>query len=389
MSLKDLNLTKASEWLDGQKVSSAVFYTSVDLRRGSGRICPVDVNCFPAGFNNLCPNDAAIAPEKFLAALERSGAKKGAAVGVIAESHTRNIYYADHLHSLVGIIRNAGYRAEASCPECADDVQVRSASGQVLSLLPINRREDKIVFGKDFIPDFLLLNNDLAGGLPLLLKNISQPMVPPADLGWFRRRKHRFFEVYANLAGDFARAAGIDPRSIVPRSVRVADIDFKNKTGLDRVAESVETVLAESRRWNEEHHISETPAAIIKSNYGTYGMAVMSVTSANEVLNMNRKTVNKMHIGKGKVQTVEVLVQEGIPTDDTVDDCPAEPVVYLVEGRPIGAFYRHHCERGNKYNLNVSGMAFKTICLRDLPPGDMFGSALSIARLAALAVVYE
>lgn len=386
--MTEIDLEKSRGWFSRQKGLPDIFYASVDLRRGAGRLCPVDVNLFPAGFNNLCKTDAEHAPPVLREALARRGVKDGGAVGIVAESHTRNPYYAEHLHALVGLIRRAGYRAEASCPECADDVLVRSASGETLTMMSIGQKAGRIVFGTDFVPDFLLLNNDLATGIPPTLENVSQPMTPATDRGWFVRRKHQFFEAYAKLAGDFCGEVGLDTRAIVPRSILVSDINFKDRAGLDRITAAVDAVLSESGRWNAEHGISEPPVAIVKSNYGTYGMAVMSVSSPDEILQMNRKTINKMHVGKGKIQTTEVLVQEGIPTEDAVDGCPAEPVVYLIDGEPAGAFYRHHCERGNKYNLNVSGMAFKPICLHE-DLGSHLPLVLTVARVAARAAALE
>ncbi len=384
-----LDVDKARAWIRERDGRRELFYASVDMRRGGGRICPVDVNLFPAGFNNLCPADASRVTEAFRAALEQRGVKAGAAVGVVAESHTRNPYYAEHLHALVSLIRRAGYRAEAGCPECLDDTRVRSVSGEILNLLPLRRESDRVVFGVDFVPDFLLNNNDLSTGVPEVLQHPTQAITPPLGCGWHVRRKHRFFEIYANLAQEFSEFMGIDPRAIMPMSLRIQDVDFKTRHGLDHVSVAVETALAEIRRWNDEYGVVEPPTAIVKSNYGTYGMAVTSVSDVREILEMNRKTVNKMHVGKGKVTTSEVLVQEGIPTEDTVDQCPAEPVFYMMDGESIGAFYRHHCERGNKYNLNVSGMSFQPICSDSgvLPPPL---SAVSVvAQLAALAAAHE
>lgn len=384
------NPDAAIEWLNRMPSHPSVFYASVDMRRGAGRVCPIDVNLFPAGFNNLCKTDAEGLPNHLRGALKERGVAEGAAVGVIAESHTRNPYYAEHLHALVGLIRKAGYRAEISCPECAEDVSVRSASGETLTMLSILRLDRKIIFGNDYVPDFLLVNNDFASGIPPGLESPSQPMEPSPRAGWFFRRKHKFFEHYSKLADKLCRDFGEDPRRVVPASLHVPDVDFKNKTGFDRIAVAVEKVLSESKAWYEEQGIDEQPTAIVKSDYGTYGMAVMSVTSVDEIRQMNRKTVNKMHIGKGKVQTTEVLVQEGIPTEDKVDGCPAEPVIYFIDGRPAGAFYRHHCERENTYNLNVSGMAFKPICLHDASSTDSnLKVLLSVAQLAAAAAAVE
>ena len=45
-----------SKWLDQE----APFYASVDLRNSGFKISPVDTNLFPAGFNNLNPDFAAL-----------------------------------------------------------------------------------------------------------------------------------------------------------------------------------------------------------------------------------------------------------------------------------------------------------------------------------------
>src|SRR5690606_41881040 len=51
-----------------------------------------------------------------------------------------------------------------------------------------------------FIPDIVLLNNDLSAGLPAILVDISQPIVPPPGMGWMRRRKSGHFSHYRTLA---------------------------------------------------------------------------------------------------------------------------------------------------------------------------------------------
>ncbi len=68
------------------------FYASVDLRNSGFKLAPVDTNLFPAGFNNLCETFLPLSIQAASVAIEKicPEAKK---VVIIAESHTRNIFY--------------------------------------------------------------------------------------------------------------------------------------------------------------------------------------------------------------------------------------------------------------------------------------------------------
>ncbi len=97
---------------------------------------------------------------------------------------------------------------------------------------------------------------------------------------------------------------------------------------------------------------------IVKADAGTYGMGVMSVKDASEVRNLNRKQRNKMAVVKEGLEVTEVILQEGVPTVETVEDGAAEPVVYMIDRYVVGGFYRVHAERGRDENLNAPGMHF-------------------------------
>src|SRR5437868_5036222 len=68
------------------------FYCSIDLRDSGFKIVPVDSNLFPAGFNNICPEDIRNAPAALKKQVEANapGAKK---VVLVPESNTTNTYY--------------------------------------------------------------------------------------------------------------------------------------------------------------------------------------------------------------------------------------------------------------------------------------------------------
>jgi hypothetical protein len=63
-----------------------------------------------------------------------------------------------------------------------------------------------------------------------------------------------------------------------------------------------------------EHGIDDKPYVVVKADAGTYGMGVMTVKDASEVIGLNRKQRNKMSVVKegipGNGQTVEVTDPE-------------------------------------------------------------------------------
>jgi glutamate--cysteine ligase len=97
----------------------------------------------------------------------------------------------------------------------------------------------------------------------------------------------------------------------------------------------------------------------------------------------------------------EVIIQEGVLTNERVNDAVAEPVVYMLDRYVVGGFYRVHAERGVDENLNAPGAAFVPLAFAEpnhLPrPGTKPGVSAPnrfymygvIARLAMLAASYE
>jgi len=51
----------------------------------------------------------------------------------------------------------------------------------------------------------------------------------------------------------------------------------------------------------------------------------------------------------------DVIIQEGVPTVETVNEAVAEPVVYMIDRYVVGGFYRVHAEKGIDQNLNAPG----------------------------------
>ena len=97
----------------------------------------------------------------------------------------------------------------------------------------------------------------------------------------------------------------------------------------------------------------------------------------------------------------QLIVQEGVPTYERMNDAVAEPVVYMIDRYVVGGFYRVHAERGVDENLNAPGSAFVPLAFsqsNQLPrPGEKPGASAPnrfymygvIGRLAMLAAAYE
>jgi glutamate--cysteine ligase len=356
------------------------FYCSVDLRDSGHKIVPVDSNLFPAGFNNICPEDQRTAPPIIRAQLDAMAARRGLdsfrRVLVIPESHTSNAWYIENLHYLTQLLGEAGFETRlgwyGGLPESAapaGGVELTSATGKRLRAQPLRLEGDSI--GVDgFTPDLVILNNDFSSGYPQAFDAVKAPIVPSHALGWHTRRKSEHFQHYNRLAAEFAKIVEIDPWLISIDTEEVGGVNFNEEKGIDEVAQSVERILARTRAAYDAHKVKQEPFVFVKNNSGTYGMGIMVVKSADEVRSMNRRAKNKMSVGKNKLAIESICVQEGIPTATIVDRLAAEPVIYCVGHELIGGFLRASTEKGVEDNLNSQGMVFRKLCMSDLRQTD-------------------
>ena len=129
-------------------------------------------------------------------------------------------------------------------------------------------------------------------------------------------------------------------------------------------------------------------------------MGIMTVRDVKELEILNRKTRNKMSSAKDGQNVDKVIIQEGIMTNERMNDAVAEPVVYMMDRYVVGGFYRIHAERGVDENLNSPGARFVPLAFEKniLPQlGEKSGTSSPnrfymygvIARLAMLAASYE
>lgn len=388
-------------WFRNKWLEHAVpFYASVDLRNSGFKLAPVDTNLFPGGFNNLNPDFWPLCVQAMQSAVEKI-CPEARGVLLIPENHTRNIYYLKNVAQIVSILKQAGMRVRVGSllPEINEATPIQLPDGSTLTLEPLVRRGRRLGL-TDFDPCVVLLNNDLSGGAPAILKNLEQKVYPPLSAGWYTRRKSQHFAAYDSVAGDFSKLLGIDPWLINPYFSTCNQINFQERVGEECLAEQVDGVLRKMRVKYAEYGVKHAPFVIVKADAGTYGMGVMTVKDASEITGLNRKQRNKMAVVKEGLEVSDVLIQEGVYTFENVNDAVAEPVVYMVDHYVVGGFYRVHTGRGVDENLNAPGMhfqplAFETCCTLpnpDCAPDDTpnrFYAYGVVARLALLAAALE
>jgi glutamate--cysteine ligase len=375
-------------------------YASVDLRNSGFKLAPVDTNLFPGGFNNLNPDFLPLCVLAAQSAIEKI-CPEARGVLLIPENHTRNMFYLQNVAKIVTILRSAGVvvRVGSLLPEITQPTTLELPNGGSLTLEPLVRKDNRLYLN-NFNPCVILLNNDLSAGVPEILKNLEQEVIPPLVAGWTTRRKSMHFAAYDRVTTDFADLIGIDPWLINPYFGQCNKIDFQQRTGEDCLAAEVDRVLQKIRVKYEEYGVKEKPFVIVKADAGTYGMGIMTVKDASEVRDLNRKQRNKMAVVKEGLEVSDVLVQEGVYTFENINDAVAEPVVYMIDHFVVGGFYRVHTGRGVDENLNAPGshfvpLAFEACCTLpnpDCAPDDTpnrFYSYGVIARLALLAASIE
>ena len=222
----------------------------------------------------------------------------------------------------------------------------------------------------------VLLNNDLSAGIPEILKNIDQPILPPLHGGWATRLKSNHFTAYDEVASEFGKLIGIDPWLINPMFNQCGEVNFAEGTGMECLKTNVDALLTKIKRKYKEYGINEKPFVIVKADNGTYGMGIMTVRDPKDLAELNRKTRNKMSVIKDGQEVSEVILQEGVPTYERVNDAVAEPVVYMIDRYVVGGFYRIHAELGADENLSAPGSSFVISRTASMPP--MSGMTMSI-----------
>ena len=386
------------EWME----HTPPFYTSVDVRNAGFKLAPVGTNLFPGGFNNLTPEMLPLAVQAAMAAIEKI-CPEAKNLLLIPELNTRNTFYLSNVARLMQIFHMAGLNVRLGTLDATvkKPTPVELPDGTALTLEPLVRTRGRLGL-KDFDPCTILLNNDLSAGVPKVLENLhEQYLLPPLHAGWGVRRKTKHFAAYEEIAKKFAKLLGMDPWLINPMFAHCGEVNFSDASGDECLQTNAEMLLGKIKRKYKEYGIQEKPFVIVKADAGTYGMGIMTVRDPKDLADLNRKSRNKMSVIKDGHEVSEVMLQEGVPTYERVNDAVAEPVVYMIDRYVVGGFYRVNAERGIDENLNSPGASFVPLAFAEsnqLPkPGVKPGASAPnrfymygvVARLAMVAASYE
>lgn len=383
---------KIADWFCHKtKNLSLPIYSSYDIRDSGFKISNVDANIFPAGFNNICPTDKESAVTLMSTYLDKHYDPNFKRILLVTEEHTNNPFYWDNVLTIQKLLNNAGREVLIAIPQRLEQpMSVQSATGQ--NVLVHSAFEDSEHFRK-FNPQLIISNNDFSNAHEQWAEHISIPVNPPRELGWYQRKKSRYFANYNSLVQEFADLVGFDPFLLNVETEVYEHFDIADEPSRNHLAEQVDAMIARLKEQYKKRGITQEPFVFVKNNSGTYGLAVIRVGSGEEVRQWNYKSRKKMKAAKGGRDVEEVIIQEGIPSRVQSEGHSAEPVIYMIGSELAGGFLRTHSEKSNTDSLNSPGAVYKRLCVSDLnvslqgsPLENVYGWS---ARLGLLAIGME
>ena len=146
-------------------------------------------------------------------------------------------------------------------PEITSTTVLETANGDHITLEPLLREGNRLRLADGFNPCLILLNNDLSGGVPELLKGLEQTILPPLKGGWTTRRKSTHFHAYNQVAAEFAQLLDIDEWTINPYFEVCSELDFCTHEGENRLAETVDRLLQRIERKYNQLGINDKPVS--------------------------------------------------------------------------------------------------------------------------------
>jgi glutamate--cysteine ligase len=310
---------------------------------------------------------------------------------LVTEEHTNNAFYWENVATIKQLIEESGRSVMVGIPrDIAEPIKVQSATGKEITVY--SGFETSCSIG-EFHPDLIISNNDFSEAHSEWASTVTIPINPPRELGWYQRKKSRYFKWFNKVSSEFCDMAGIDPFTMNVRTEVFEDFQIVDESSVKMLAEKVDTMIAELSVEYQKRNIDAKPFVFVKNNSGTYGLAVIRVGSGQEVLTWNYKSRKKMKAAKGGRTVEEVIIQEGIPSVVKAEGVTAEPVIYMVGCELAGGFLRTHAEKDSTESLNSPGAVYKKLCVSDLQTA-MQGAQLEnvygwSARLGLLAIAYE
>jgi len=384
------------EWME----HTPPFYSSVDVRNAGFKLAPVDTDLFPASWHNLTPSMLPLAVQAAMAAIEKI-CPEARNLLIIPENNVRNTFYLSNLAQLRRVFHMAGLnvRIGSISPDVKKATKIELPDGETITLEPVIRTKARLGV-KDFDPCTILLNTDLSAGVPGILEDLNeQYLLPPLHASWTTRRKSMHFKCYEEVCKRFGKLIGVDPWLINPMYDKCGELDLDTESGLEALTAHVDALLTKIRKKYKEYGIKEKPFVIVKADNSSNGMGILTVRDVKDLAVLKGKARSGSAAALTGVQ--ELILQEGVLTNERMNDAVAEPVVYMMDRYVVGGFYRIHAERAVDEALNAPGSSYVPLAFAEsthLPqPGVRPGASAPnrfymygvIGRLAMLAASYE
>ncbi|MGZ3746500.1 MAG: glutamate--cysteine ligase [Pseudobdellovibrionaceae bacterium] len=366
-------------------------YSSYDIRDAGYKVSNVDANIFPAGFNNICPADKETSVGLMASYIDKHYGASVKNILLVTEEHTNNAFYWENVYTIKSLIEQAGKTVRIAIPrELAEPLKVQSSGGRELTVHSALKGGPLL---KEFKPDLVISNNDFSEAYEEWAKTMDFAINPPRELGWYQRKKSRYFKFYNQLVNEFAEVAKFDPFLLRVETEVYSHFDINSEESRNDLADKVDQMLKRLKSEYQRRGIPQEPFVFVKNNAGTYGLAVIRVGSGEEVRQWNYKSRKKMKAAKGSREVEEVIIQEGIPSIVRADNASAEPVIYMIGCELAGGFLRTHSEKDSTESLNSPGAVYKRLCVSDLsvraegcPQENVYGWS---AKLGLLAIALE
>jgi glutamate--cysteine ligase len=313
---------------------------------------------------------------------------------LFCEEHTSNPYYWDNVMALVELFEGEGFKIYPCLPDADTDIQtLETASGKIVNLHKVKVENKKLYLTDGTELNFILSNNDFSSASESWIKDVDTPQLPPLKMGWHKRRKNTFFNLYNEIIDDFSKTIDLNPMHLRVETESFDHFDIEDKSSLSKLSEHISQIKLKIAAEYKELGINDEPYFFVKNSFGTYGLGVLEVKNPEDVLNWNYKSRKKMKATKGGGRFDSVIIQEGIPTTLKSSGSPAEAVIYLLGCGLAGGFLRTNERKGDLDSLNAPGAVFKRMCFSDYEfqkENKMLENVYgTVARLGALALGRE
>lgn len=387
------------EWMEHMPA----FYCAADIHNAGFKLAAVETNLYPGGWCHLSEATLPLAVQAAQAAIEKI-CPEARNLLVIPENQMDDVNYLNNLAQLLRIFRMAGLNVRLG--SISNDVKEATpiqwprpnGLGEQVLLEPVIRTERRVGL-KNFDPCTVLINNDLQAGAPGILEELyEQYILPPVHAGWHVRRRSRHLACYEEVSKRFGKMLGIDHWLIAPLFSSCGELDLEKAADQEALRHHVDALLSRIRRKYKEYGIPEKAFVNIKAEQGAAnGTGVVAVESVDE-LNVQLPHLSERLGTKGQAGPLSLVLQEGVPSYEYIDQAVAEPVVYMMDRYVVGGFYRLPVPHGQAKAGAAQHVPLSFDDKNQLPePGVKPGASAPnrfymygvVARLAMLAASYE